>query len=44
MGELTASESGIAVVHEDCTKNTEYPFIFDVNPSITIEDFQTLVA
>ncbi len=28
MGELTASESGIAVVHEDCTKNTEYPFIF----------------
>lgn len=28
MGELTASESGIAVVHENCTKNTEYPFIF----------------
>ena len=22
---------------------TEYPFIFDVNPSITIEEFQTLV-
>ena len=21
----------------------EYPFIFDVNPSITIEEFQTLV-
>lgn len=22
---------------------TEYPFMFDVNPSITIEEFQTLV-
>ena len=22
---------------------TEYPFIFDVNPSIAIEEFQTLV-